>query len=130
MKIDNFSSSVLLKTKKSANIKFFWMWKMGIRAINSNCCAQSLTRFLLRPPQPPTIHNFFLSQKKDLTKTRHFYSSAMALILPQLKDIANFVLKLICFLCTISLSLSVCLTHIWFSYVFGIIRTRPIDLPI
>ena len=36
----------------------------------------------------------------------------------------------ICSLCTILLSLSVCLTHIWLSYVFGVIRTRPIHLTI
>ena len=42
------------------------------------------------PTQPIT----FLSQMKDMAKIRLFYSGTMALILPQLKDIANFVLKL------------------------------------
>ena len=44
------------------------------------------------PTQPIT----FLSQMKDMAKIRLFYSGTMALILPRLKDITNFVLKLIC----------------------------------
>ena len=41
---------------------------------------------------------------KGIAKIRLFYSSNMALILPQLKDIINFVLKLICSLFTMFMS--------------------------
>ena len=51
---------------------------------------QTETKVTFRPPE-----NFFLSQMKGMAKIRLFYSGAMALILPQLKDIANFVYKLI-----------------------------------
>ena len=42
---------------------------------------------------PPTTHNFFLSQIKNMAKIRLFYYGSVALILPRLKDIANFVYK-------------------------------------
>ena len=50
--------------------------------------------FLLSPP----THNFFLVSNERYGKNKTFYSGAMILI--QLKDIANYVLKLICSLCT------------------------------
>ena len=68
------------------------------------------------PPPPPPPENFFWSQMKGMAKIRLFYSSAMELIFPWLKDIINFVLKLIYthhfnpFIC-----LSLCL---WMSQVF------------
>ena len=52
---------------------------------------------------------------KGMTKIRLFYSGAMALILPKLKDSTNFVLKLICSLYTL-ICLSVGVTYD-FSYV-------------
>ena len=39
---------------------------------------------------------FLWSQMKEMAKIRFFNSGAMALFLPRLKDINNFVLKLIC----------------------------------
>ena len=39
-------------------------------------------------------HKFFWSQMNDMAKIRLFYSGAMALILPQFKDITNFFLSL------------------------------------
>ena len=44
---------------------------------------------------------------KDMAKIRLFYSSAIALILPHLKDFTIFFLKLTC---SISIHLSVCLS--------------------
>ena len=73
----------------------------------------------------PSTHNFSKkwSLMKGMAKIRLFYSSVMALTLPCLKDINNFVLKLTCSLFTLfinSVCMSVCL------WVFGVIRTRPI----
>ena len=65
-----------------------------------------------------------------MAKIRLFYSIVMALILPQLKDIINCVLKLICYLFNLFTN-SVCLSLCpWLSQVFGVIRTRPIHLTI
>ena len=62
------------------------------------------------PPQHPPTHphiTFFWSQRYG--KLRLFYSGTMALILPWLKDITNFVLKLICSLFTLFINF-VCLS--------------------
>ena len=45
---------------------------------------------------PTTFFGLDRSQLKGMAKIRLFYAGAMAQILPQLKDITNFVLKLIC----------------------------------
>ena len=109
-----------------------------------------LTKFLLSLPHP---HPSFLSQMKGMAKIRLFYSGVMALILPQLKDIANFVLKLctsfnifvslsdphtmaaimvgvyvtsVSYICTLDTKIMAAI--VWLSFVFGVIRKRPIHL--
>ena len=58
---------------------------------------QTDTKVTFHPPPPPaTQHppeNFFWSQMKGMTKIRLLYSSAMALILRQLKDITHFQMQ-------------------------------------
>ena len=71
-----------------------------VRSVRGSNC-QALSH------RPPTT-NFLWSQVKDMAKIRLFYSGAVTLILLRLKDIANFVLKIICSL----FLLSACLTQI------------------
>ena len=50
---------------------------------------QTDTKVTLHPPPPPG--NFYWCQMKGMANIRLFYSCAMVLILPWLKDIAHFV---------------------------------------
>ena len=52
---------------------------------------QTDTKVTFHPTHHPPPGNFFWSQMKGMAKIKLFYSSAMALILPRLKDIAHFV---------------------------------------
>ena len=62
-------------------------------------CHLSKRSLFTHPTRVPT-ENFFWYQMKGMAKIKLFYFGAMALILPRLKDITNFVLKLICSLFT------------------------------
>ena len=111
----------------------FFSWKVNVRVI-INTSKKNLVKsptqlrlYLLSTHSPPPPTFFYLNERYDDHKT--FYIT-MALILPQLKDTDNFVLYLTCSLCTILSSLLVSLTHTWLSYVFGVIRKRPIHLTI
>ena len=84
---------------------------------------KGLTRFLRSPLHihPPLT---FLSQINGIAKLRLIYSSDMALILLQLKDITNFVLGLICLLFTLFIKFVCLFLCLWLSQVFEVIRTR------
>ena len=73
-------------------------------------------RLTLKSLFTPPTNKLFWSHMKGMAKVRLFYSSAMALILPQLKEIVHFVFFLIVYKeaqIRFTLQLSVCLSFLF-----------------